>query len=293
MRIVYLKVVGLLFTFFITLSSVNAQGIELGLFLGASNYCGDLSNDAIMISQTHPSAAIIGRYNLSEKWAVKGFVAYGRISGTDEEANTDIKKMRNLSFYSDLFEVSAQVEFNLVRNSYRYTSTRKLIPYLFTGVGIFNFNPKTDLNGTEYELQPLGTEGQGTTTYNDRTKYALTQICIPFGIGFKKKISQHMSFGLEIGARYTFTNYLDDIGGVYADPRVVGRASGVPPADGSLPPAQLLSDRSWELTPDQTVVFHDGDKRSMKKIDINDMYIMGGITFTYIFSNSGIKCPRF
>lgn len=293
MRIVYIKVVGLLFTFLLTISSAKAQGIELGLFLGASNYYGDLSNDGIMLNQTHPSAAIIGRYNLNEKWAVKGFIGYGRISGTDKDADSDIKKLRNLNFYSDLFEVSAQIEFNLVRNSNRYTATRRLIPYLFTGVGMFNFNPKTELNGKTYELQPLGTEGQGTTTYNDKTKYALTQICIPFGIGFKKKLGQRFCIGLEIGARYTFTNYLDDIGGLYADPRVVGRASGVPPADGSLPPAQLLSDRSWEVTPDQTVRFKEGDKRSMKKIDINDMYIMGGITFTYIFANSGIKCPRF
>lgn len=293
MRIVYSKVVGLLFTFFVTLSGTYAQKIEFGLFLGASNYFGDLSNDAIMLNQTHPSGAVIGRYNLSEKWAVKGFVGYGRISGTDKDANSSTKKLRNLDFYSDVFEVSTHLEFNLVRNSYKYNATRKLIPYLFAGVGIFNFNPKTTLNGKEYELQPLATEGQGTTNYNDRQKYALTQVCIPFGIGFKKRVGRHWTVGLEIGARYTFSNYLDDIGGVYADPRVVGRASGVPPADGSLHPAQLLSDRSWELTPDGTVAFHEGDKRSMKKIDINDMYFMGGITFTYVFSNAGMVCPKF
>jgi hypothetical protein len=271
---------------FISARQAKGQGIEFGLFLGASNYMGDLSNNGrIVLSATNPSAAIIGRYNMGEKWALKGFFGYGRIAGSDENASKDALKKRNLSFYSDIFEASAHVEFNLVRNGMIYGSKRKLIPYLFTGVGLFNFNPKANLNGTDLELQPLGTEGQGSTTYNDREKYALTQICIPFGIGFKKKISQQLSIGLEFGARYTFTNYLDDVGGVYGDANVIGRSNGEA--------AKKLSDRSGELTSDGNNVFNDGDLRSNKTSDISDIYFMGGITFTYIFPNAGMRCPKF
>lgn len=287
MRILYCRriaITALLFYSFVS-GPVKAQGLEFGLFLGASNYMGDLSNNGVVLSTTAPSASIIARYNLSEKWAVKGFFGYGRISGTDENSSGSVEKSRNLSFYSDIYEASMQLEFNLVRNSYRYTSSKKLIPYLFAGVGLFNFNPKTEFNGEAIELQPLGTEGQGTTTYNDRKKYSLTQACIPFGIGFKKRLTKRLSMGLELGARFTFTNYLDDIGGVYADANVVGRSNGET--------AKLLSDRSWELTNGNGNLFHDGDARSMKKIDINDIYFMGGITFTYIFPNAGMKCPKF
>lgn len=267
----------------LTAGQIKAQGLEFGLFLGASNYMGDLSNNGVVLSTTAPSASIIARYNLSERWAMKGFFGYGRISGTDENSSGSVERSRNLSFYSDIFEASLQLELNLVRNSYRYTSTKKLIPYLFVGVGLFNFNPKTEFNGEKIELQPLGTEGQGTTTYNDRKKYSLTQACIPIGIGFKKRLTKRLSMGLEFGARYTFTNYLDDVGGVYADANVVGRSNGET--------ARLLSDRSWETTGKN--LFKDGDARSMKKIDINDIYFMGGITFTYIFPNSGMRCPKF
>jgi hypothetical protein len=264
----------------------SAQGIELGLLLGASNYMGDLSNDGIVLGETHPAAGIFGRYNLGEKWALKGYVGYGRISGTDQNANTDLKKSRNLSFYTDLYEASLQLEFNLVRNSVRYSQNyKRIVPYVFVGIGVFNYNPKADLNGSTFELQPLGTEGQGTTNYNDRSKYGLTQPVIPFGIGFRKKLSQRWSIGVELGARYTFTNYLDDIGGTYAEARVVGRAYGAN--------AQLLSDRSWELTPDGSTLFKEGDPRSIKKIDMNDLYFTGGITLTYIFPNTGMRCPRF
>lgn len=276
----------LFITFFGSFTKVNGQGIELGLFLGASNYMGDLSNEFIVLGETHPSVALIGRYNLGEKWALKGFVGYGRISGSDENANTDLKKSRNLSFYSDVFEASVQLEFNLVRNSMRYNQrSKRFVPYVFVGIGLFNFNPKAEMGGVVYELQPLGTEGQGTTNYNDRSKYGLTQPVVPFGIGVRKKITQRLSLGIEVGARYTFTNYLDDIGDVYADARVVERAYGTA--------AGLLSDRSWELSPDQTNLFKEGSARSMKELNINDMYIMAGITLTYIFPNSGMRCPRF
>jgi hypothetical protein len=285
MRISLSRVLTVLYLSFMPLAAAFSQGIEVGLFLGGSNYFGDLSNDGVMLDKTHPAAAIIGRYNLGEKWAAKGFVGYGQISGDDKNANTAVKKSRNLSFYSNVIEVSAQLEYNLIRNNYRYTQTRKVIPYLFAGIGIFNYNPKTKLMGEEVELMPLGTEGQGTTTYNDRQKYALTQICIPLGIGFKKRIGKRVSIGLELGTRYTYTNYLDDIGSTYADPRVVERASGKK--------AALLSDRSLETSPDGRTVFVDGDKRSIKKFNINDMYLMGGFTFTYIFPNAGMRCPKF
>jgi hypothetical protein len=287
MRLLLKSAITLVFAVFLgPFAKVSAQGIELGILLGASNYMGDLSNDGIVLGETHPAAALFGRYNLGEKWALKGFVGYGRISGTDQNANTELKRKRNLSFYSDLLEASLQLEFNLVRNSVRYSQrTKRIVPYVFVGIGVFNYNPKAVLNGATYELQPLGTEGQGTTNYNDRSKYGLTQPVVPFGIGFRKKLSQRWSIGVEIGARYTFTNYLDDIGDVYAESRVVGRAYGVN--------AQLLSDRSWEFTPDGSTLFKEGDARSMKKININDVYFMGGITLTYIFPNTGMRCPRF
>ncbi|MCU0442435.1 MAG: DUF6089 family protein [Bacteroidia bacterium] len=263
----------------------SSQNIEFGLFLGASNYYGDLSNNSIVPSQTHFSGSFIGRYNVSERFAVKGFVGYGRISGSDENSTDAVMKSRNLSFFSDIIEASAHLEYNLVKNSTAYSAnTKKVIPYLFVGVGLFNFNPKAEYGGQVYELQPLGTEGQGSTVYNDRTKYALTQLCIPFGIGLRKKLGNNFSFGIELGARYTRTNYLDDIGGTYAAKSVIKSTHG--------DIAEALSDRSGEINPDGAI-FAEGQPRSMKAIDLYDMYFMGGITFTYIFPNAGMRCPRF
>lgn len=275
-----------IFTLLILPGAIHAQtSIEFGVLLGASTYYGDLNGQQLSVSHIHPSAAILGRYNINERWAVKGFFGYGRISGADSISSSSRDKLRNLSFISDIFEVSAQFELNLIKNKLGYNSTNRVIPYLFTGLAIFNFNPRTTYKGREYELQPLGTEGQGTTEYNDREKYALTQISIPLGIGLKKRYGKHFTFGIEAGLRYTFTNYLDDIGGKFANNNVVRRASGEV--------AGALADRSAEVNPLGFPTFAEGRRRSKKWMPLNDIYILGGITITYRFVSQGMKCPKF
>lgn len=265
---------------------LNAQSsIEFGVLLGGSTYYGDLNGQQFSASHIHPSAALLGRYNINERWAVKGFIAYGKISGADSISSSSREKQRNLSFISDIFEVSAQFELNLIKNKLGYNRTNKAIPYLFSGLAIFNFNPRTIYKGKEYELQPLGTEGQGTTEYNDREKYALTQISIPLGFGLKKRVGKHFTFGIEAGMRYTFTNYLDDIGGKFANNNVVRRASGEI--------AGALADRSAEVNPLGFPTFAEGRSRSQKWMPINDLYFLGGITVTYKIFPQGMRCPKF
>ncbi|MFI5220720.1 MAG: DUF6089 family protein [Bacteroidia bacterium] len=259
-----------------------SQGIEFGLMAGASNYAGDLSNKTIMLSQTHLSGGVMGRYHINEDWAIKAFLGYGRISGADSLASSPYRLARNLNFFSDIYEFSVHMELNLVKNP---PGHRRLVPYIFAGIGVFNFNPKTKYHDTIYELQPLGTEGQGTTTYNDRTKYALTTVCIPFGFGLKKQVGEHIAVGVEAGVRFTFTNYLDDVSGTYADAQIVRAANGII--------ASKLSDRSGEKSPDGVNIFRDGDHRGYKSFAFTDMYFMGGFSVTYVFRNAVVKCPKF
>ena len=274
------------FVFLLMPFSLFAQtSLEFGVLLGGSTYYGDLNGQQLSASHVHASGGIIGRYNINERWAVKGYFGYGKISGADSISKSSRDKQRNLSFVSDIFEVSAQFELNLIKNKTGFNSTNKIIPYLFSGIAIFNFNPRATYKGEEYELQPLGTEGQGTTEYNDREKYALTQISIPLGFGLKKRFGKHLTFGIEAGLRYTFTNYLDDIGGKFANNNVVRRASGEV--------AGALADRSAEVNPSGFPMFSEGRSRSKKWMPLNDIYILGGVTITYKFFPQGMKCPKF
>ena len=64
------------------------------------------------------------------------------------------------------------------------------------------------MRGSWYDLQPLKTEGN---------KYNRFILAVPFGLGVKFNISYKVNFGFEIGARKTFTDYLDDVSSQYID----------------------------------------------------------------------------
>jgi hypothetical protein len=49
-------------------------------------------------------------------------------------------------------------------------------------------------------------------------KYKLYQVAIPFGIGFKLNVSKRIGLGIEWAPRKTFTDYIDDVSGLYPDP---------------------------------------------------------------------------
>jgi hypothetical protein len=287
MNLIKQLVVFIIFT--LSCIAAKAQQIEIGMLFGASHYLGDLSDEKVNFNNTYFAASLFGRYNFSNKWAVKGMASYGRISGDDKQSTKDESKIRNLNFYTDIYEFSVHLEYNLLKNDLKNISNRPFVPYVFGGIGVFNFNPKTDFADSTggkktYELQPLATEGQGSTVYNDRIKYNLTEIMIPLGIGFRYRVSDAFLIGFETGLRYTNTNYLDDVGGLYADNNVVKANTGAIGAK--------LADRSDEII--TGIPLHkDVDLRSNKKTFQNDIYFISGITLTYMIRSKGQACPNF
>lgn len=283
-------------------ATANAQDkkkggtLDFGLYLGGSNYWGELTKDFQPVwGNTNIAGGLICRFNINPYLTFKGTALYGQIEGSDKNFSKDIyRHRRNLSFKSDIVEFSFQGEWNILgyentRTSYGWS------PYLFSGLSVFRFNPKAQFNyvaglhdpslqsqdGEWIELQPLGTEGQETTKFNDKRRYSLTQISIPLGVGAKWQLDDHWAFGVEFGVRKTFTDYLDDISSIYVDDQIVGGASG--------PMAVALKDRSQEL-PDQ-VKFENNEPRGNPKT--KDWYMIGGITLTYRIMGGRQPCFNF
>ena len=76
---------------------------------------------------------------------------------------------------------------------------------------MFNFKTKAP-DGTE--LQPLATEG---------VNYSNFSWSVPFGLGVKYSISEHLGATLEWRMYKSFTDYIDDIHGLYPEnPAVIG-----------------------------------------------------------------------
>ena len=193
---------------------LNAQYFEAGIMVGASNYLGDLSSNSsiLYMQETGFAGGVFARYNFHYLGAIKLGVNFASVSGEDANSSDRSIQERNLSFSSSIFEASLTGEFNIPGYE-PYNLNNPFSPYLFAGISLFRYNPKAEFQGTTYELQPLGTEGQGITGRPEA--YSLYSFAIPMGIGFKYAISDLWNLGLEIGVRKTFTDYIDDVSSTY------------------------------------------------------------------------------
>ena len=200
----------------------------VGFGLGTSNYYGDFAPYRRPIASTFKMMrwSVAGNYtrHFTPRLAARASFTYARIAGDDYIMNRDSKHesnifyARNLHFRNDLKEFSVQGIFKLTPDNRSYDRRPQFGAYLFAGIALTAHNPKAldSLNGSWVKLQPLGTEGQGNEGYKD--KYSLVTFAIPVGIGVRYKINSRFDISAELGFRKTFTDYLDDAHGAYADP---------------------------------------------------------------------------
>lgn len=245
------------------------KGWELGGWLGASHYFGDL-NTNYRLNRPHPAGGIDTRYNFNDRLAVRLGASYGRISAYDSDSKNVYERRRNLSFRSDVVDAAMLLEFNFMpymhgHRDYYFT------PYVFLGPAIFFYQPQAELDGTWYNLAKLGTEGQFRGE-----EYGTTQGALAYGLGFKVDLSYRWSVGVELSARKVFTDYLDDVSGVYADWRDIRSVHG--------DVAAALSDRSVEPQ-----IGQPGRQRGNGKN--NDAYAFLGVSLHYYFGE--IRCPSY
>lgn len=192
--------------------SASAQN-ELGFKFGFSNYLGDLA-PSIVPSESKPSFGIVYRYNLNSKWKFRTGIMYGRISGTDN--NFQENEERNLSFRTNMWEMELLAEFHIIP-FIPGMSKLTFSPYIVGGIAGFRFQPQAPYYGSYINLRGVGTEGQ-TVPGSNQQPYGMYSVSFPIGIGFKKTISDLLTFGLEVSYRPTLTDYLDDVSRYYADP---------------------------------------------------------------------------
>lgn len=278
--------------------------ISIGGNLNAMNYVGELDPGPSFLSPgikfTRYNLGLTGLYRMGPRFSLRGNLSYGRIKGSDAE-NADFKdknihrKIRNLSFRGPLVEAKLDAVFDLFENRSNFRKRPDYTPYAFFGVAYFYHNPEAEYNGQWYKLQPLQLEGK---------KYSLHQISIPVGIGFRYKLAKNWDLAFEMGWRFTFTDYLDDVAGTYRNKNDFGGDT----------IAIALSDRSMEglanneelakwVVENQGFTLDDrgeivpfgygihGAQRGDTK-GRRDVYIVTGFHLTYIIPGRVI-CPKF
>jgi hypothetical protein len=191
---------------------------DVGVSVGGANYLGDIGGrektrrDFVMdmhLDQTSFVVGAFGRYRLTKGTSLSGGINYGRIQGADSNSENPPRVARNMTFRNDILELNARAEFTLfydndVGGKGYYNPDFKL--FAFVGLAGFYHNPKTKHYDDYVALRPYTTEG---------VEYSRFQFAIPMGLGLfftHKKIHR---FGWELGYRFTFTDYLDDISTVY------------------------------------------------------------------------------
>ena len=258
-------------------SSIRQEG-EFGIGLGAGHYFGDLNTRA-KVNRAKIAGSLFFRKNFGNYIAVRLGASFARL-GYSDKYNTHNEYMyrRNLSFNSNVWELALQGDFNFFRFMPGEPGLN-FTPYVTFGAGVFSYDPFAYLRGQKIFLRPLGTEGQGTSTYPDRKPYNSMGISFPIGAGLKYALNERVNIGFEIVHRITNTDYLDDVSTTFVDP-VIFPAN----PDGSPSNAQLLSDRSYELGEPIGI---PGRQRGNSKQ--KDQFVTA--MFTISFNLQSYKCP--
>ncbi len=250
---------------------------EIGVSAGISNYFGDLASYYPDPRVLHPAAGLLFRYQYTQRWAFRAAIFHGTISGNDAYLIPKYFMDRNLSFTSAIDEFSVGAEWH--KRFFNICRHLTYSPFVFAGLAVFHYNPYTTYNNKKYYLQPLSTEGQGTSAYPDRHPYLLTQVSIPVASGMKIALFQRWVISAEIGVRKTFTDYLDDVSKTYADPTVLATEKGVATV-ALADPTPFQSSLSW----------HPGYIRGNPRNE--DWYVYSNISVTYIFKSPCLKYHR-
>jgi opacity protein-like surface antigen len=202
----------LLFCFFV---SARAQDVHINLFAGSANYSGDLQSRGFTFDQALFTIGLGAGYEYSNKLMLRAGVHYAQLNAQDQYQQNTLRRLRNLSFATNLWEGHVAAEYHFLGMTDRVFS-----PYAMAGLAVFTYNPyaytPVSAGGQKVFLRPLSTEGQGLTNSN-RSTYSLTQFAIPFGAGVRMKLNDKISVGAEIGYRKTFTDYIDDVSTSYYD----------------------------------------------------------------------------
>jgi hypothetical protein len=258
----------------------KAQSSELGALIGVASYKGEINNHLFNPQAFNPSAGLYYKRCLNSFWSFRLGLTYGRIAASDANAKEAFNQYRNLSFRNDIWDASALFEFNFFPFQTASEASSKVTPFLVSGLTFFHHNPQAFYNGSWHDLQPLGTEGQGSGLPNTSGRYKRVQFAFPIGGGVKFKLSYRFSLSVEAIARRTYTDYLDDVSTVYPDYNQLSNTNG--------PLSAALSDRT---------IFTGSEinaKRQRGNASDKDWYMMGGVTINWTLSKKYTdKCKPF
>lgn len=240
--------------------------------LGLNTYSGELRRITDTKLQTGLSFSLAYEHLFTDNIALRGSLSAYTIKASDSFSPFRERRQRNLSFQANNVEFTAQALYFAFRHPYTGYKDRAFVnPYFHLGLGITTNRPTAELDGEEYLLRPLRTEG---------VDYGSLALIIPVGFGINIFINRNVDLQLEMQYTLALTGYLDDVSGNYRDPSSFGDPTS---------PAARLSDRRVELGLDPAAA---GDPRGNSS---NDAYMRIGFRLGFylpksLYGKSSIRC---
>lgn len=178
-----------LFIFILGLSKLNAQIHEVGVFLGGSNYIGDVGK-ANYVNPNELAYGLIYKWNKSPRHSWRISYTQSKITANDLDSEVPGRFKRGYDFENNIKELSLGLEFNFF--DFNLHNFDKLItPYVYSGLSYTNYDELYVINGVSKIDINHGT------------------FAIPMIVGVKSNIMPNLILGVEVGARYTMTDNLD------------------------------------------------------------------------------------
>ena len=169
----------------VSITNLQAQEYkyEIGGMAGGSFYMGDANKNSLFKSMG-PALGAVFRYNANFRWAFKGNLMWGQVSGSTAGLENVFPEGAQASFSRSLIELGGQMEFNFFPYSdkFAYLNAKRFSPYVFIGLGL--------------TVAP----GKGNTFAGPN---------IPLGVGVKYKIKNRINLGCEFSFRKLFGDDFD------------------------------------------------------------------------------------
>ena len=217
----------------LAMESVHSQIHEIGGFLGGSNFIGDVGSSKYIA----PNSFAIGglyKWNRSARHAWRASVMFTQLKGFDHKSDDPRRQERGYKFTNNLTEASIGMEFNFFDFD-QHTGKSLATPYVYSGLSV-----------ARYDNYYFNNQGERISENTSSLAYG-----IPMIVGFKTKFMEHLILGVEIGARYTFSDEID----------------------GSVPDAKIKQ-----------------SAYSFGNTNNNDWYVFTGFTLTYSFGRNPCYC---
>lgn len=224
----------LLFIFSLTLMAYKTKAqhrIGVALRAGPGYYVGDLKRNLLPEGNyIKPVGGISAHYRFRYFLDASYRFSMGQLAGGDQLGGVNLS--RNLDFETLYLTNELRLNYypitvfadglhkkrpSTASCSFDKSSPREVFkPSIGIGLGHFYFNPYSTQGPDEKTyLKPLGTEGQ--TIPNYKKPYSLHQLAMFFDIGFVVNPLRYLEVELNVEYVQPFTDYLDDVGGVYPD----------------------------------------------------------------------------